>query len=740
MRYNDTLILHRDTLDVEFTSKCYDSTTGKSLDTLEAELKEMICQNEKQGVNRSITKATCFARIINEGMLSVSPYAYFAENVNNGGLVNRLCYQPWLDALMAHPDKVKKARSYGDYLANNGVGSFWLDFGHIAPDWEIVTTIGFTGILERINSRRQTLLQSGEMTPEKQGYFDSASITYKAVLSYLGRLKSEVDRQIDASTDNKEGLMLLSCSLDSISRQAPQNFHEALLTIDIMFYLLEMVMCTRTRTLGGLDRLLYPFYKADIDSGAFTDEELRLFMRQFLFRMWAMRIPYDLPFMLGGLDRKGNCVVNPVSYLIVEEYNKLNIHSPKIHIRANDKTPDDFLLLVLEAIRNGNSSFVFCNDEQGIRSLEKIGIETEDARVYTPYGCYEQGAAGTEVPCTGNGKISMPKCVLYALCGGYDFKYDRQVGLETPLEFESFDEFYGAYEKQFFHFVDMYVYGVAEYEEYYGEVHPEPLISPTFNSSIEKGVDLFNRGGKYNNSSMSVYGVATCADSLVAIKQAVFDKRLCTLEEMRCALRDNFVGHEKLRAILLKCDKYGNNLPESNAMTDRILKTASQSLVGKKNGRGGVFKLSAFTINLNIQSGAMCGATPDGRLCDMPLSKNLCATPAMDKEGVTALIGSATSFDHSSCPNGLVLDVVLHPSAVAGKEGLKSFLGILKTYFEKGGFAFQANIFNAETLKQAQLHPEEYKNLQVRVCGWNVFFVNLSKIEQDIFITQAENA
>ena len=156
------------------------------------------------------------------------------------------------------------------------------------------------------------------------------------------------------------------------------------------------------------------------------------------------------------------------------------------------------------------------------------------------------------------------------------------------------------------------------------------------------------------------------------------------------------------------------------------------------NGRGGVFKAALFSINHFVHLGERTAATPDGRYDGEPLSKNLCATVGMDRCGVSALINSVTKIDFASFPTGSVLDIMLHPSAVSDREGLEAFLGVVMTYFKKGGFAMHANIFDLQTLRDAQLHPHRYKGLQVRVCGWNAYFVNLSRTEQECFIKQAE--
>ena len=153
-----------------------------------------------------------------------------------------------------------------------------------------------------------------------------------------------------------------------------------------------------------------------------------------------------------------------------------------------------------------------------------------------------------------------------------------------------------------------------------------------------------------------------------------------------------------------------------------------------------MFKAALYTIDHCIKTGKNTMATPDGRLAGTPLSKNLCAVTGMDKKGVTGLINSAGKLDASLFPNGSVLDIVLHPSAVAGEEGLFAFYGIIMTYLKMGGLAIHGNVFRPEDLRKAQQDPESYKNLQVRVCGWNAYFVNLTKQEQDAFILQAENA
>ena len=254
-------------------------------------------------------------------------------------------------------------------------------------------------------------------------------------------------------------------------------------------------------------------------------------------------------------------------------------------------------------------------------------------------------------------------------------------------------------------------------------------------------MDIYDGGAKYNNSSMSFYSLASLVDSLCAVRTLVYEEKAVTLSQLTDILKADWKGYEDLQNRALRLpQKFGINDETADALAAELAQYCAGLVNNRPNGRGGVFKAALYTIDHCIKTGAKTMATPDGRNAGQPLSKNLCAVTGMDKKGVTGLINSAGKIDASQFPNGSVLDVVLHPSAVAGEEGLTAFLGILLTYFKKGGLALHGKVFSPEDLKKAQKDPETYKNLQVRVCGWNAYFVNLTKGEQDAFIRQAENA
>lgn len=610
---------------------------------------------------------------------------------------------------------------WNTYGSHNALG----DYGHTSPNTRRIIELGFTGLLERVEAASK----KDGLSEKQKDFYESCRIVLNSYITIARRLAKAIEPY------NKEN----SQALINISKGAPQNIYEAMQLIVLYFFMHEYVAGTRVRTLGRMDVLLCPFYKNDIENGTFTKEEIKEMMKFFLHKFWIAKVPFDIPLCLGGIDENGEEVTNDISYLLVEAYNELNIYSPKIHIRVSDKTPEDFIKLVLSCIRGGNSSFVFINDAIAIASLERVGIETKDAMDYIPIGCYEPSVWGTEIGCTGNGGLNLVKAIEYTVTNGRDFKSGDLCGVKTG-DIKTYDEFITAIKTQIKFITEKVMDYIIQIEKHYDKINPDPILSCQYDRCIENGIDAYEGGAKYNNSSVNFYCIASLADSIAAVKKLVFDEKVLTFEELCEILKNDWKDNEKLQLMAKNLpEKYGNN----NDYVDSIaveMAAYCASLVNKKpNGRGGVFKSSILTIDHCFALGERTMATPDGRNNGDPLSKNLCASTAMDRNGITALISSATKLDLKDFSNGDVLDIVIHPTAVAGEDGLDAFYAILKTYLKKGGFAMHGNVFNAEDLRKAQKYPEKYQNLQVRVCGWNVYFVNLTKIEQDSFIIQAES-
>lgn len=356
-------------------------------------------------------------------------------------------------------------------------------------------------------------------------------------------------------------------------------------------------------------------------------------------------------------------------------------------------------------------------------------------------GCYETGVRANEV-CAATGYINPLKAVSFVFSNGYDRITGKQVGISTGdvTDFASFEAFYGAFLKQYEHLIEVSLSISDAYEHYMEYINPSSMYSATVESSLQNAQDGYQGGVKYNNSAVLNCGLATAVDAILAVWHLVFETRTTTLAELKTALERDWVGYERLRAKALNCKyKYGNGEPLTDRYATAISSFFCHRVNGRKNSRGGVYKAILHSATQFLKQGRLTDATPDGRKAGQEISKNASPTPGMDKNGVTALICSALKLTPTSYPESFNVDVMLHPSAVEGEDGLAVLRALLEVYRKNGGMSIQFNVFHAETLRDAQAHPEKYRNLQVRVCGWNVLWNDLSRAEQDAYILRAEN-
>ena len=689
-------------------------------DTVER-LKEKVLEIESSESSKAIAKARTFELIANESRIAIDKHNIFQDKLESGNIMLWQRSRWRAEAVAAHMPDIESANVFAGkcsaYFACE-------DFGHTSPNSGLMVKIGFRGLLDRI----EEAAAAEGLTEKQKDFYKSCKIVIRAMMALAKRLSDAIRPYNEESAD----------ALAAIADRAPENTYEAMQLIIFYFFCHEFVAGTRVRTLGRVDVMLRPFWEKDLAGGK-SEEELRELMRFFLFKFAAANVDYGLPFCIGGLGRDGEDATNIVSHAIVEVFDEISVYSPKIHVRISDKTDDAFTKKVLRAIRGGNSSFVLLNDNVGIETLTRVGISYEDALDYVAIGCYEPAVWGVEIGCTGNGHVTLPKAVELAFTGGYDYASGQLCGVRTS-EPKTYEEFLDVLKTQIAYLTERALEYVTTIEHIYDKINPDPILSMQYDESVRRGVDVYEGGAKYNNSSMYYFSIATFVDAVCAVKKLVFDEKRLSFKELGEVLKSNWQANPKLRAEALRLpEKYGN----SNATADEITVWASEfcaELVNNKpNGRGGVFKAALFSINHCFPEGKNVMATPDGRLAGDPLSKNLCATTAQDKNGITSLINSVTKIDHAAFPTGSVLDIVIHPSAVSGEDGLDAFLGIFKTYVKRGGYALHGNVFDAGQLRLAQKNPEKYKNLQVRVCGWNAYFLNLSPEEQDAFIRQAEN-
>ncbi|MBE7027393.1 MAG: hypothetical protein E7410_07550 [Ruminococcaceae bacterium] len=681
-----------------------------------------------------IARAMAIKYVLENERLYINEHDYFVGLYSLNRLANITTFKKWENESKAYraPETLERA----DDFNRSGAVMIWTDYDHVVPDWKSLLELGFSGIRERAREYQKLHKKNGTLNDEMSAFFDGIEIEYTAIIEFIDRMHREALKQTFEKSSK-----IAEC-LKNLRDGAPVTFYEALQLIYIYFIISESIDSYQVRSLGnGLDHTLYGFYKNDIESGIYTKEDIRNYLSYFLMQWSAIGNYWGQPFYMGGTNLEGSTKYNELSYMILDVYDKLEIYNPKIQLKINTNTPDHILNKAFDMVRRKNASIVFCCEPAMIKAIMGYGATYEEALNYDIRGCYETGVRANEVSST-SGYVNAAKALEFVFTNGFDAVTNKQVGIKTGeiSEMKTFEDFYFAFLKQWEYLIEQSMKITNDAERFLAFVNPSSMYSATIETSLKNGRDGYGGGVKFNNNAMLNCGFASAVDSLLTVKEFVFDKKEITLAELSEVLRNNWEGYEILRAKVKKSPhKYGNNDMVADTYASAMSSYFANKVNNVPNSRGGVYKAIFHSARAFVIQGEKTGALPDGRLAGEELSKNASAVPGMDKKGVTALVESATKLIPSDYHESFNVDVMLHPSTVDGENGYNVFKGILMTYLKKGGQSIQFNIFNIETLRDAQKNPEKYKNLQVRVCGWNTLWNNMSKKEQDAYILRAEN-
>ena len=706
----------------------YDASTGLDDKEMNEGLERLY--EETRGMNHALIKAMGFAYVLDNARIDAPEKDYFFGLYNWGRPLSNPITKKWYNEVFDSMPEVKEIRA--DFTAS-GTSELWLDTDHVVPHWIDILGLGFSGLLSRSESYRK---KRADITADEDAFFESIKIEYEAILRFISRVADYTEAH------ESEKSPLIVKSLRNLTKNPPSNTFEALLTIYIYHLCSESVDLYQVRSLGnGLDRTLYAYYKSDIEEGRFSREEIKTFIAYFLMQFSAIGNFWAQPFYLCGTDFDEKTDISELTLDILDVYNSLNIYNPKIQVKIDYETNPKIIYRVLEMIRAGHTSIIFCCIPGITRSLMSCyGVTEEEARNCDISGCNEMHVRGKE-SCMISALPNAAKAITYVFCDGVDPITNKRLGAKTGdvTAFKSFDEFYEAYLKQLKYMLDTILDTARKYEKYVSYIEPSIMLSATVESSLQKAVDAYGYGFKYTNSCILLCSFASAVDSLLAVKELVFEKKLTTLSELKDALEKNWEGYEHLREMALSADKkYGNANPDADLYADALFRWFSLYVTGQKNSRGGIYKVGVPSTLNYIKQGKICEATPDGRKKGEEFSKNTQPVVGMERNGITAMMRSALSAQPWLSSEAYVLDMMLHPSVLAGEDGLKAVKGLVDTYMKNGGISIQFNIFSSKMLRDAQLHPEKYKNLQVRLTGWNVLWNSLTAKEQEAYIKRCE--
>ena len=723
----------RDHLFEQFRDVPFVPDTGLSLEELKQEVESYLQANPDQP--RVLQKANVYRIVVTRGRIYVDPVDWFADKLNHGNLVKKL-RDGWHHE--ARTGVIKEEASWSRNVHKLGIVRGGIDMGHISPGWENMFAGGLTGLIEQAQQERERL--GSEATDEQLAFYEAVEIVYRATITLSERFSELAEKMIPDFPEHETHLRTIADVCRRVPAHAPETFHEVLQFAWLMHEMIEMEG-EWVRSMGHFDRTMYPYYQADMDSGRLTREQAKELMKFLWFKYHSRTRGSEngKNFVFAGQYADGSILTNELTYTALEAYEEMNTPDPKLSVRFLPETPDRLYKRVSDLIRRGHNSFVLMNDIPAVEAQVKRGKTWEDARIYLPIGCYEPAVDGKEAACTMNIEINLAKPMEFALNDGIDPPSGQQIGPHTgdPGEFKNFDQMFDAYTRQMDFLLTRNIEYVGAHERQWPQINPSPLIAGTIHDCLERGKDIGQGGAHYNAVGCVGIGLANAADSLLGIKKAVFDEKQYTMDEILEAIQCDFEGYEPMRQYLLnKVPKWGNNDSEADDMAKRVADYYSEKVHTFTNARGGPVQAALFTLTTQWEMGKLTGAMPDGRKAGASLAPGAGATPGRDMNGATGLIGSVAKLDFTETPNGSVLDVMLHPTAVKGDDGLDAMVNMIKTFFAQGGYALQFNVYDVETLRDAQRYPERHASLQIRVTGWSVFFTTLSKATQNQFIAR----
>jgi len=620
--------------------------------------------------------------------------------------------------------------------------------GHITPGLDDILSQGIVGIRNRINDRLADFRPESPESREQKLFWESALLSCDAIMAYTGRYrKSAAERAKSESDPEKAGEWQESAEILS---RVPENpvttFREALQSFWIVYILVTMEMggCMPGGGLGlgRIDQFLYPYYIKDIMEERITRAEALELMELFLlcFRHVDYYTPHQLftpgsQASIGGVTAIGTEASNELTYLIMEASLRIAMPAPYISLRLHKNAPEEYWQSSANYI-TGGLGFAIVNDEVLIPAMMKHGRSIEDARDYICSCCYENTIPGREAFHPNASYLNLPFVLELSLNKGKSLLSGEQLAFKTPdpVKFSSFDEVMDSFRQQLHYVCDKLVALVNYADESHIANRRYPMMSLFFDDCIAKGKDVCAGGTRYNLTGCIVSGLPNVVNSLMAIRECVFTKKLMSMSELITAIQADFDGYEQIRRQLLSAPKWGNGDPSVDVLAKEVTDMLYSEMRHRTNPRGGRWQLALYSFVANYGLGSVIGASADGRHARDMLTRNLDPAWGTDRQGPTGVLRSLSNIDFTQFPNGSSLDLRFDPEPLQTYEGRSKFVGFLKAFVDLGVMTMQISMVDEETLKDAQNHPENYPNLMVKVAGYSARFVELSSQEQEEII------
>lgn len=581
-------------------------------------------------------------------------------------------------------------------------------------------------------------------------------IVCDAMIMYANRHADKLEELAANEKDEKRKNELLEMAriCRKVPAHAPETVHEALQH----YWFIHLGVVTELNPWdsfnpGRLDQSLYPLYKKEMDEGTTTKEEVYEVLQSFWVKFNNHPSPPKVgvtaaesgtytDFCLinvGGVKEDGSDGVNEMSYILLDVIKEMRLLQPSSMIQVSKKNPDRFIRQAVEIIKTGFGQPSVFNTDALVQEMLRAGKDVKDARNGGCSGCVETGAFGTEAYIL-TGYFNLPKILELTLNDGFDKRTGKQIGIRTGMatDYKTYEELFNAFRAQVNHFMRIKLTGNNIIERIFMKNMPVPFLSILIDDCIAKGKDYMCGGARYNSSYVQGVGLGSITDMLTSLRYHVYDKKDVAMSTLQKAMEADFKGYEELQyQLVYHTPKYGNDDDYADEQEVAVFDMYYDALSGHKSPRGGDYRVNMLPTTCHVYFGSVTGATPDGRNAWKVLSEGISPVQGVDTNGPTAVIRSAAKIDHIKT-GGTLLNQKFTPSLLSTEEGCMNLVHLIRAYFRMDGHHIQFNVVNADTLRDAQKHPENYRDLIVRVAGYSDYFNDLGEDLQNEIINRTE--
>jgi pyruvate formate-lyase/glycerol dehydratase family glycyl radical enzyme len=641
-------------------------------------------------------------------------------------------------------------------IVESGAVALWGDRikGNMNIDYGKVINIGFNGLIEEAKAEIDKLKNLNSETDfEKIEFLKAGTICCEAVIT-LGKRYAKLAREMagkEKNAERKAELLKIAEICDWVPANPARTFHEALQSFWFSHIAANLEGADYAETPGRMDQYLYPTYEKDICSGKLTRQEAAELLGCLWVKLNEMECvrgefiqqysqsSQNQHLTIAGVDEDGRDATNELSVMILEVARQMKLPQSAIYIRWHKELSEEFLVKAAETNRDHGAGIpAFLNDNGSINKFLSLGIPLKDARNWIAIGCVGPVLSHcTGSPYSGTLLFNKNKMFELALNNGVDPRTGKLVGIKTgdTRNFNSYQELYDAFINQYKFFIEKSNRFMRAVGSALKTFVSFPYCSMLTDDCIKRGRGIYQGGPRFQaDISILDSGLQNVGDSLAAIKKFVFEEKKISMDELLNALANNFECKEELRQLLMTAPAYGNDNDYVDDIFNAISWDTGKIATDYHYYSGLPTVLFRGGATQHYWAGQAVGALPDGRKAYEPLADGILSpSQGRDIKGPTAVMLSATKMNHLEHAVASLHNLKLSPSTLYTREGINKFLSLIKTYFDLGGWHLQFNMIGQEAMIEAQKHPEQHRDLVVRVAGYSAFFIDLSpEVQNDI--------